>query len=92
MRARSIVRAALLCVAVAVSAALVPAREGDGRQPARGAVPAVPAALDHVIIGIDSLERGVALLRAATGVAPVYGGAHPGRRTQNPLLALRDGP
>jgi len=27
--------------------------------------------VDHVIVGIDSLERGIALLRAGTGVTPV---------------------
>src|SRR5262245_51609021 len=32
--------------------------------------------VDHVIIGIDSLERGIAQLKDLTGVTAVFGGAH----------------
>jgi hypothetical protein len=52
---------------------------------------AVPEAVDHVILAIDSLERGVALLREATGLTATYGGAHPGNGTQNALLSVGGG-
>jgi hypothetical protein len=48
------------------------------------------AQIDHVILGIDDLDRGVKAFEAATGVKPVYGGKHPGG-TRNALVSLGDG-
>jgi len=49
-----------------------------------------PARIDHVMLGIDDLDRGVQLFEQQTGVRPVFGGKHP-RGTHNALVALGDG-
>jgi len=52
--------------------------------------PASAAQIDHVILGVDDLDRGVKAFEAATGVKPVYGGKHPGG-THNALVSLGEG-
>jgi hypothetical protein len=56
--------------------------------PAAAAAPA--AQIDHILLGIDDLDRGVEQFEKLTGVRPVYGGKHP-RGTHNALVSLGDG-
>jgi hypothetical protein len=51
---------------------------------------AFAAQVDHVMLGIDDLDRGIEAFEQATGVKPVYGGRHPGG-THNALVSLGDG-
>lgn len=55
------------------------------------AAAAAPVAqVDHVMLGIDDLERGIAQFEKLTGVRPVFGGKHPGG-THNALVSLGEG-
>jgi hypothetical protein len=44
--------------------------------------------IDHLVFAAPTRDDGIAAIRAALGVAPVPGGAHPGGGTHNALLSL----
>jgi glyoxalase-like protein len=52
------------------------------------ALPAIPPALDHVVLATPDLAGTVAEFTERTGTAPVAGGVHPDRGTRNYLVGF----
>jgi hypothetical protein len=80
------VRVASRAIAMSVAMMFVCAASVDAQTGATTGI-----GIDHLILGVNDLDRGMAEFAQKTGVTPVKGGVHPGRGTQNALASLGDG-
>src|SRR5258707_2219073 len=78
----SISRRAFLAATATAAALLAP------RISRAAAAEQVPRLLDHILLGCNDLDRGIAYVEQHTGVRAKLGGVHPGAGTQNALISL----
>lgn len=45
-------------------------------------------AVDHLVLGVRDLQKGIEWFEKQTGVRPIFGGKHPNRGTQNALVSF----